>query len=459
MSVTLTFLGAAGTVTGSKYLVEGGGKRILVDCGMFQGDRDWNDRNWANPDIDLPNIDAVLLTHAHIDHIGILPRYAAHGLHCPVYATLATRKLSQLLLLDSGRLQEEEAEFRQKPGRSRYSPPLPLYTEAQAAESLKLFRDVRFHKATEIFPGISATWNRMGHILGAGSITLEIGGRRIVFSGDIGRYTVPILKDPEPVKMGDLLLVESTYGDRNHDDTDPKILLEKVIYSAYQRRGIVLIPSFAVGRTQLLLFYIRELKEQGRIPDIPVIIDSPMADDATQLYTECTEDYDEHSIGILESGRKPFTTSKLRFIRSRTESIALNSINEPMILISASGMLTGGRILHHLFHRISNPDNTLLFVGFQPKGGRGSYIKSGAKSLTLFGKEVSIRAHVEEISGLSAHGDRRELLRWCKSCEGRPGKVSVVHGEPDAANAFAETLRRECSWNAQVAGYKQTIDV
>jgi len=469
MKVTITFLGAAGTVTGSKYLVEVEGPsstRILVDAGIFQGSREWRERNWEDPPSELlRSIDAVVLTHAHIDHTGILPRYVRQGLRCPVFCTPPTRDLTELLLLDSAMLQEEEARFRAKEGLSRHNPPLPLYTRKDAAEAIKLLRPTPFGKRTEVTGGVHATWSHMGHILGAASIELEVGGKTITFSGDVGRYHVPILKDPEPVKLGDLLLIESTYGDRDHSEEGSAEHLGRIVNESVKRGGVLLIPSFAVGRTQTLLYYLRELKERNAIPDIPIIIDSPMSRNATALYAKYPSDYDEEALQLTRAGGKPFEPSKLYFIQDREESIKLNSVHEPMVIISASGMLSGGRILHHLKHRISSPQNTLLFAGFQPPGGRGAWIKSGAPTLRLLGKEVPIRAYIDEMNDLSAHGGKSELLRWCSESRalgegtGNPSRVAVVHGEPETAAKFAATLKEKFSWDSFVAGYKQTIEV
>lgn len=457
--VKITFLGASGTVTGSKYLIEGKSSRILVDCGLFQGSREWNERNWHSPETDLSQVNALLLTHAHVDHIGILPRYHNLGLRCPVYCTRATQMLSELILLDSAHLQEEEAEYRAARGKSRHHPPLPLYTTPDAESALKLFRTVPNDKRVEVLPGVYAEWKRMGHIIGACSIRLEIDGKIINFSGDIGRYHVPILRDPEPVALGDLLLIESTYGDRLHGDEAPTDTLARVIHEAAKKGGMVLIPSFAVGRTQTLLYYVRELKAARRIPDIPVIIDSPMAADATTIYQQNPADYDEPTLGIVRQGQQPFSCSKLRFIQSREESIALNRIDQPMVLISASGMMTGGRILHHLRHRVTDPRNTILFVGFQPPGSRGAWIKTKPQTVRVFGEELPMRMQVEELSSLSAHADRGELLRWCRSCDGKPGRVAVVHGEPGPATSFRDALISELHWKAFVPRYLETIEL
>jgi metallo-beta-lactamase family protein len=459
MDVQITFLGAAGTVTGSTYLVTYGNIRLLVDCGIFQGERSWRERNWLPPHFDPASIQAVLLTHAHVDHVGMLPRYYKLGLRAPVFCSPGTADLAKLLLLDSGRLQEEEAAFRAKHKKSRHHPPLPLYTAEDAQSSLELLNPGPMNTRIPILDGVTAEWTPMGHILGACAITLQIGGKRIVFSGDIGRYGEPILVDPQPVAMGDLLLIESTYGDRLHDGGHLQDEMAAIITRTYKRGGVVMIPSFAVGRTQTLLYYLRELKAAERIPDIPVIIDSPMASDATAIYRHHAHEYDERSKEILRRGAHPFAVSKMYFTREKEESIKLNSIEEPMILISASGMLSGGRILHHLKHRVSDKRNTVMFVGYQPPGSRGDWLKRGNKTMRLLGDEVPVNAEVCEVSGLSAHADRDELLRWCRSCSGTPGRVAVVHGEPESAQHFSETLHKEMGWNAVVPGYLDTLTV
>jgi metallo-beta-lactamase family protein len=459
MSVSIQFLGAAGTVTGSKYLVSSPKCRLLVDCGMFQGERSWREKNWNPPPVDLSSVDAVLLTHAHLDHVGMLPRYFKLGLRAPVYCSKATADLTRLILLDSARLQEEEALFRAEKGRSRHHPPLPLYTEADAQGALELLRPIDINTTIVPHQGVHATWRLMGHILGACSISLTIEDRRIVFSGDVGRYQVPILVDPQPVELGDLLLIESTYGDRLHAPESPDIALGQIINRTIARKGMVIIPSFALGRTQTLLYYLRALKTRNEIPDVPVIIDSPMASDATVIYQHHSNEYDEASLGILRQGAQPFGVSKLFFPRDTHDSKKLNSIFEPLILISASGMLSGGRILHHLKNRISNERNTVLFVGFQPPGSRGDWIKRGGGTVKLLGEEVTVRAEIAEISGLSAHGDRDELLRWCRSCSGKPNKVAVVHGEPGSAQKFRTSLEEQLGWSVGVPAYLDTWEI
>ncbi len=459
MTVSVTFLGAAGTVTGSKYLVQSGNKSILVDCGVFQGPREWREKNWKDPDFKLENVDAVLFTHAHIDHSGLFPRYHTLGLDCPAFCTEATLDLLKILLPDMGYLQEQEAEYRKRKKKSRHIPPLPLFTQKDAQKSLNLLSAVSYDTEIDIAPGVTAKWRHMGHILGAASIELKIDGKKIVFSGDIGRYSIPILLDPKPVDFGDLLLIESTYGDREHKDYDVSTKLATIINETTKRKGAVVIPSFAVGRAQLLLYFIRELKEKNLIPDIPVILDSPMATDATEIYKKHVQEYDKNALDILHAGNNPFSTSKLALIKDVAASKKLNNVHEPMILISASGMLMGGRILHHLYHRIDSERNTVLFVGYQPKGGRGDWIQSGAEKLRLFGDEIPIKAQIETLSGLSAHADKSELLRWTKECSGNPGKVAVVHGEKDSAESFAKTLKKENNWDTFMPKYLERYEI
>lgn len=459
MAVSIKFLGAAETVTGSKYLVTGEKGAVLVDCGMFQGDRNWAEHNWEEPNFPLANIDAVLLTHAHIDHTGMLPRYGKLGLKAPIYGTAPTLELTKLLLFDTAELQEEEAEYRSRDGRSRFPNPEPLYKVADVHPIIERFESVQMHKFIEVAPGIKARWSLTGHILGATAITLEVDGKRIVFSGDLGRYNVPILRDPEPVEFGEVLLIESTYGDRLHTPDPGYERLKTIINATAKRGGVVVIPSFAVGRTQTLLFCLRELKEKDLIPDLPIIIDSPMAKDATEIYRAHPTCYDSEALGILNRGAHPFEPSRLGMVRSREQSIALNSVDEPMIIIAGSGMLSGGRILHHLRHRISDPRNSVVMVGFQPEGGKGAQLLAGAKTLRLFRQEVQVRAEIHSLSGFSAHGDQAEMLRWCRESSGRPEKVFVVHGEPAISAKFAESLKAQLGWKPTLPRYNETVEL
>jgi metallo-beta-lactamase family protein len=454
----ITFLGASGTVTGSKYLLQVAGRNILVDCGLFQGEREWRDKNWEDPPIRLEEIDAVLITHAHIDHVGLLPRWVARGLKCPVYCSLATQALSKLLLLDSGRLQEEEARYRLESGRSRHSPPLPLYTEEDAKQALELFEPIDLNERIPFFSNdLAATWTESGHILGACSIFIEGHRKSITFSGDIGRYEDPITRRPHTPHFGNLMLIESTYGDRLHPETNVEGALAEVIERTYARGGSVIVPSFAVGRTQLLLYYIRELKEKGKIPDLPIVVDSPMARDATSIYLRFPSLLGVEAKAALQRGKQPFLPSNIGFVRDRTESIRLNKVEEPMVIISASGMMSGGRVLHHVRNRIADSRNTILFVGFQPPGGKGDRLLKGAKTIRIFKDELPVNAEIASISGLSAHGDYEELLRWCGEGRGTPNKVMIVHGEPSSAKNFQGKLKDKFHWNVEVAWYKEKL--
>lgn len=426
----------------------------MVDCGIFQGSRQLRESNWDELPVKPASIDAVVITHAHIDHTGCLPRYVAKGLRCPIYSTAATQTLCGILLPDMARLQEQEARYRDQPKRSRHNPPLPFYTSQDAAETLKLFRPLPFFTPTEILSDVSISFYPAGHILGAACVNLDMGSTRFTFSGDLGRYGVPILLDPTPVQLGNLLLIESTYGTHDHPDMPVKQQLGEIISATATRKGIVIIPSFAVGRVQLLLYYLRELKEEGKIPDIPVIIDSPMASDSTQAYRNHPECYDDQALGILTKDNKPFSLSKLAFIKEQHLSVKLNKIDEPMVIISPSGMLTGGRILHHLKHRIGEERNTVLFVGHQPAGGRGAWIQNGASSMRLFGQNYPIRAQIETISGFSAHAGRSELLRWARESRevsaSNPDQVAVIHGELSSSQALASGLHEAHGWKCVV---------
>lgn len=442
--VSITFLGAAGTVTGSKYLIEYNDKKILVDAGLFQGDDDWERRNYDDNVLDPTQLDAVIITHAHVDHCGLLPRLYARGMKCPIYCSGATKHLCETLLPDSGKLQEEDAAPRDDGSPGNYE---ALYRESDAREVIRLFQPVTFNDDHPLFgdSDLSFRLKRSGHILGSASVHLQLGDKSIGFSGDIGRYGFPILKDPRPLGGNDLLLIEGTYGDKEHTRNDYEAEFARVICEAESRGGPLIIPSFAIGRTQLLLYIIRSLKEQMLIPDIPVIVDSPMADDVTSIYSQHQDDYDEEALGIVARGFKPFHCEKLYFIQDRKESIKLNSIKQPMILISASGMLSGGRIMYHLMQRLPESSTTILFVSHQPKGGKGDRIKKKLP-ITIRGVEVPVEAHVEEMSGLSAHADRLELLKWCRDYEGAPGRVAIVHAEQESAEQLASSIKREVGW-------------
>jgi metallo-beta-lactamase family protein len=456
MKVKVTFLGASETVTGSKYLVEGSSAKILVDAGMFQGDKAWREKNWHNPPFSLEKLDAVCLTHAHLDHTGILPRYVKLGLKCPVFAHRATYSLSKLLLIDSAILQEEEAEYRAKNGSSRYSPPLPLYVKKDAEEALNLFREISYGEETEIAQGVKATWFNSGHLLGAGSLRLNIDDKTLIFSGDIGRDSDPIVNSPEKVDFGDLLLIESTYGDKEHGKEDVEEKLKEEIELITSNGGVLLIPSFAVGRTQRILYHLKRLKERSEIENLAIYIDSPMSRDATKVYLSYQSELNPNLIAEFKQGSNPVTPKNLFFVNSREDSKKLNSVKGSAIIISASGMLTGGRILHHLLHRLGGENNSILFVGHQPVGGKGYHLLNGGNTLRIFNQTYPVKCRVAMISGLSAHADKSELLNWCRFNRVIPNKVGIVHGELNTSRSFAQALQNEFNWNVSLPKYGES---
>jgi len=458
-SVRLTFYGAARTVTGSKYLVENDQHKILVDCGLFQGKKKLRDLNWAKPLFDPASLSAIVLTHAHIDHSGYLPLIVKSGYRGPIYCTAATAELLNILLPDSAHLQEEDARWVNVHGTSKHRPALPLYNQADVAATLRLLRVIERDKQNELFAGVNVTPRCAGHILGACSLSLDVGGKRITFSGDIGRYNEPILPDPCPVDIGDLLLCESTYGDRLHHKGNVREELTTVILRSIQRGGPLIVPAFAVGRTQVLLYLLAELERAGKIPVLPIFVDSPMATDSTDIYLRYSFDYDKEATQLLEEGKLPFQTGKLKFTTAVEESKYLNNLRGPRIIISASGMATGGRVLHHLRNHLPNPEATILFVGYQAQNTRGFAIQSGASTVKIFGANVEIKASIETISSLSAHGDWQELIQWLKSCSGSPRIAKIVHGEENAVTAFAARIKSELGWNAEPANYLETIEV
>ena len=458
---TIECLGASKTVTGSKFLVQFEGRRLLVDCGLYQGPTELRLRNWDRLPVDPARIDAVALTHAHIDHTGYLPRLIKDGFGGPVFATRGTEDLARVLLPDSGHLQEEEAAYHNARGTSKHTPALPLYTAEEGARAAETVRDLEYRKPTRLLPGLEATFRRAGHILGSASIHLDLGQdagpRRLVFSGDVGRYAAPILLDPEPVGEADYIFVESTYGDRLHDPTPVPDQLERVVRSAIDRGGALVVPAFAVGRTQELIYHLRALEDARRIPQLPTFVDSPMAIEATDLYCAHPEDLDPDTAKPVLSGVCPLRTARFQLARSVEESRKINDVRGPAIIIAASGMVTGGRILHHLRRRLPDPKTTVLLVGFQAAGTRGRLIQDGARTVRIFGEDVPVRARVEVIHGLSAHADANGLLRWLRTATGPPPQVFVVHGEPASAEALAGRIHAELGWSASVPDYRETV--
>jgi metallo-beta-lactamase family protein len=454
MNVRVKFFGGARSVTGSKYLLEIDDFKLLVDCGLFQGLRELRRRNWDPFPIPPNQIDAVVLTHAHIDHSGYLPRLVDEGFSGPIYCTHPTFDLVKILLLDSAKLQEEEAQFARRKGYSRHEHPRPLYGIRDAEKVFPLIKSFGYKEKVRINNQVTVTFQDAGHILGSAIVEMDLKGdtqqKKLVFSGDLGRYDQPVFFDPTPIKEADVLFIESTYGDREQLEKDVAFEIQKVINETIDKGGHVIIPAFAVGRTQIVLYYIRELMKQGRIPEIPVYVDSPMAISVTDLYKRFP------TCHKLRNGRKDsiFDFKHFKYQRSRQTSKSLNEEKRPCIIISASGMATGGRVLHHLYHRLPKEEDTVIFVGFQAVGTRGRRLLDGEKSVKIFGQEVEVKARIERIYGLSAHADRSELFDWLDNFEDAPKFTFIVHGEPESATAFAQAIKERLDWyNVEVPDY------
>ncbi len=461
---SLTFLGATGTVTGSRYLVEAHGTRILVDAGLFQGRKELRLRNWAPLPVGPDSLSAVILTHAHVDHTGYLPRLVRDGFAGPTFVTPPTGRILHAVLPDAARLQEEEARFANKVGSTKHDPALPLFTERDAREALGTLQGVPFGQRFTLRPGIEFRFHRQGHILGAAAVELRIkvsGGEytSIYFSGDVGRYDVPILLPPEPYPGSTHLVIESTYGDSFHDPGDPRDQLADVINEATKRKGVILIPAFAIDRTQEVLYLLRELMEDGTIQRLPVFLDSPMAREATAAYRACVLEHDAETKELIREGVDPMGPPNLVTVGRVDESKRLNSLGGPAIIISASGMATGGRVLHHLRHRLPDESTTVVFVGFQAEGTRGRRILDGESEIKIFGEMVPVRARVRSIPSLSAHADADELTIWAGQPESVPKSVFVTHGEPEASRALAARLSERLGWACNVPALEETVEL
>jgi metallo-beta-lactamase family protein len=445
---TLTFLGGAQTVTGSKTILDTADGRVLVDCGLFQGKKKLRLQNWAPLPVRPETIDAVVLTHAHIDHCGYLPRLVEQGFRGPVYCTEGTRRLAEIVLPDSGYLQEEEAAYANRKGYSKHSPALPLYTKEDALACLEQIRTVPFDTVESILPSVNATWRGAGHILGAASIALDLqeGGRTVVFSGDLGRSTHPLLLPPAPIGSADVVITESTYGDEDHPDSDTEQQIADIVTRTAARGGVLLIPAFAVDRTEIVLWHLERLMSEGRIPALPVFVDSPMASRALDVYRKAAR---EGSAEVRPELRGTDLFSSIDVAETRTveQSKELNARRGPMIIISASGMLTGGRIIHHLANRVGNPHNAVLLVGFQAPGTRGDALRSGARQVKVFGHYHPVRAEISS-SALSAHADQSDLLDWVGSASPKPETVYVNHGEPEGSAILVDALSDRLGLNA-----------
>lgn len=451
---TLQFLGATGTVTGSRYLVEGGGHRVLVDCGLFQGYKQLRERNWAPFPVDPASIDAVVLTHAHLDHSGYLPALVKQGFRGRIHCTHGSVALCGLLLPDSGHLLEESAKYAARKGYSKHKVPLPLYTEEDARKSLRQLHGHNHEEEFEVVPGIRARFHPAGHIIGAAHVSLDVHGQCLHFSGDLGRQkNESLMNPPSPLPACDVLICESTYGNREHVPIDQEAELAPIVRRVAAQGGVIVIPAFAVGRAQALLLHLARLRDRGEIPLVPVYLNSPMAIDATRIYHR---HHDEHHVSDEEC-RRMFELPT--FVNSVEESKALNRQREPMIIISASGMITGGRVLHHIETFGADERNAILLAGYQAGGTRGAALAQGARTLRMFGREVTIRAEVIQLEGFSGHADATELLDWMRSAPRAPRVVYMTHGEPDAADALRTRVKRELGWRARVPEHLEKVSL
>jgi len=460
----IQFLGAARTVTGSKHLIEVGGYRVMVDCGLFQGLKRLRLLNWEPFPLNPASINSVILTHAHIDHTGYLPRLVRDGFHGTVYATPATVELARIMLPDSARLQEEDADYANRSKSSKHNPALPLYTEGDATDACRLMESVNFHKPVQLTKKLSFQFVTAGHILGSSFVLFDVecddgATKRVVMTGDLGRYNEPIINDPSAVDDADYLVLESTYGDREHPDFDVKARLAEIITDTAQRGGHILIPAFAIGRTQQLIYLIRELEDEGRIPILPVFVDSPMAASATKLYLRHKEDHDLEMQDLVADHKNPLATQRFNLARTRDESKAVSAQQGSTIVISASGMATGGRILHHLRKRLPDERNTVIFVGFQAEGTRGRRLLDGENEIKIFGEFVPVRAKIERLDNLSAHADSREILRWLGGFKRAPKTVFLVHGEPKAQEVLKQKIVEKFGWHVEIPDYLDKFEL
>jgi metallo-beta-lactamase family protein len=460
----IKFLGAAGTVSGSKYLIDTGKTRFLVDCGMFQGPKRLRLLNWEKPPVAPQSIDHVLLTHAHLDHSGMLPVLVREGFRGKIWATSVTAELCEISLLDAAHLQEEDARFANKMKFSKHEPALPLYTTEDAEQVLPHLKPVAYDTPNELSDGTQVRFLDAGHILGSAivEVTAPDGGRpvRMVFSGDLGRYDALILRDPEAVEQADYLLVESTYGNRQHPPEEPVKELASIINETARRGGMLVIPSFAVGRTQTLLYIMRDMRLRGLIPDLPIFVDSPMAQRVTDVFCRHIDIFDEEAKAVFKkTGKCPILSPSLQFVHSREESQKINEMRYPAIIISASGMATGGRVLHHLKYRLPDPRNTVLFVGYQAVGTRGQLLRDGARTIKIHGEMVPVRAQIRNIEAFSGHADSAEILRWLHMFKTPPKMTFIVHGEPESSKALADEIHSSLGWKTHIPEYLESCDL
>jgi metallo-beta-lactamase family protein len=481
MAISLTFLGAARTVTGSKYLLDTGKAKVLIDAGLFQGLKKLRELNWRDFPIAASSLDAIVLTHAHLDHCGYLPRLVMQGFRGRVFCTAGTRDLCRIVLPDSGRIQEEDAANANRHGFSRHSPALPLYGEAEAFRAVSLLQPVGYERPMPVADGVEVDFLSAGHLLGSAYARVKTNGMTILFGGDLGRYDRPVLPDPVSVAQADYLLVESTYGNRVHERDDDGDRLAGVIRATADRGGKLVIPAFAIGRVEELLYWIGRLEERKRIPVLPVFLDSPMAMEALARYTERLNEldpelqpeasdakapYDETAHEPVPKRREQaaserrlcaFCTTRFRTIESAAESKQLTQSRMPAVVISSSGMATGGRVLHHLKDALPDPRNTVLLVGFQAEGTRGRQLADGQKSVRIHGQDIPVRCRVDRIESMSAHADSQEILRWLGGFEQAPKRTFLVHGEPDAMDPLADSIRQKLGWNVHTPQLDEVV--
>jgi metallo-beta-lactamase family protein len=455
---SLTFLGAAGTVTGSKHLLDTGTHRVLVDCGLFQGLKELRQRNWQPLPTSPAAIDAVVLTHAHLDHCGYLPRLVADGFRGRIFCTPATKDLCGVVLPDSAHVQEEDAREANAAGFSKHHPALPLYTANDAARALLQLQPVGFNRPVPVVPGLEVEFLNAGHLLGSAYARTRFDGKTVLFGGDLGRYNRPVLPDPTPVERADVLLLESTYGDRLHERDDDGAQLAEIVITAAARGGKLIVPAFAIGRVEEVIYWIRKLENEKRIPVLPVYLDSPMAAKGLQFYANRTDELDE-DLRPAARGLSAFCTARMKTIASARESMDLVASPKPGIILASSGMATGGRVLHHLATALPDPKTTVLFVGFQAVGTRGRALLEGARTVRIHGRDVPVAARIEQLDSMSAHADQGEILRWLSGFAEAPAMTYLVHGEPVALDALRAKVERDLRWTVHIAAHQERVQL